>query len=267
MSTGISTRMWLAIVLMTLPAQRGFAQVPERVRVDMGIGYVATPDSPSSFLGPGSSSASVSLFDLSVTVNVSPRVMVSAGIPLVVTIAPQTAFAEPRIDGGVGDAHAEVGVVVLGERQYAPGLSLAGETGSPTATGLAFLGTGLWRATGAATLSKSLHPRLSLSVDGGYSHFVEQQGIRVERIHSVGAGLAVGVTRASLLNLHVGQMEGGARREGRRLVQRSVRDLQASVGITRYSKGRPRVSFLVSAVGLRHDPKFVFGLRWAVMSR
>jgi hypothetical protein len=249
------------------------AQPPERVRVDLGVAMLSAPKltghwfSGSFAPAPGQAGPVdlLVLLDLSTSVNISSRVSSSVSLPLALT-KHSGGQATPALDGGIGDAHAELSVGALDERRYAPGLSLVVGAGAPTAS-LSFMGTGLWRWTTGASVSKSFHPRFSVNAYGSFSRFVEKRAIMIAPVKSLGAGVTIGITRASVLSLHLDEFAGGQRKNGTREVFPATRDFQASLGITRYSRGRPRVSLLLSGGGLRNSPVFIVAIRSAILSR
>lgn len=269
-------------LLLAGPAIVANAQPPERFRLDLGFGSLFRKDEPG-FLGGSFAPRAglvgptdvLALFDVTGTVNITERLSFSAGLPFGLVenfgkVREGTSplgglFEEGDTEFGIGDVHAEVNYQLLGEGRFSPGVSVGAEGGAPTAKYVG-LGTGLWRATGRVSLSKSLHPRLFLFAGGSFSHFFEKKEVDPGPIASYGGGVGIGITRAILLNLQVEEIAGGEFKESSKVVSPFTRDLQAGVGATIFSKGRPRLSAFFSAGGLRNDPVFLLTFRWAVLS-
>jgi hypothetical protein len=265
------SKQWLHLVGVSFVVLPLIAQVPERLRLDLSAGLLFAPDSRGFLIGDlapragqvGPSPA-IGLFDLAATLNITQKLALSAGVPFGLTARLNPA---DRLDwvAGRGDAHAAIAFGLVPERRRSPGISIQAEGGAPTAS-LPFLGSQLWRVTGRSVLYKSLHPRFSLSADASYSHFARKSYLRGEPIRSFGAGLGIGITRASILNLQVEHLYGGKRVAAGKVAVPYTRDLHAGLGITRYSRGRPRFTLLVSAGGLPRDPVLVLGFRFALLS-
>lgn len=248
------------------------AQVPEHFRLDVGLAWLV-PFAPQQ--NPQQALAlrpRVNVLDLAATLNIGPRVSISAGTPLVVVTktgggtGSLSAYLAEDFEAGLGDTRGEMRFQMLSERRLVPALSLRGEIGAPTAT-LPALKRQLWRRGAGATLSKSFGPRFSLSLDGSYSEPLEDRsGARLEPTRSLGLGLTVGVTQSSLMNVYVEETLGGRRLWRGPGAEPPFRDLHVSLAVTRYSSGRPRASLIASVVGLRSEPTLILGVRGALLS-
>ncbi len=262
-----------ALLLFLSLADSAAGQVPERLRIDVSIGSLSAARSEA-FLG-GYLAPRVGLLpplsalvlaDVSATFNVSQKLTVSAGVPAGLAVKPDfLEFTEDRTDGGMGDAHGEVVLSIIGERWGFPGLAIRVEGGAPTAT-LAFMGNGLWRTTGGATVSKSFHPRFLIFADGSYSHFLEERDLKIDPIKSAALGMGIGVSEAWMMTLQAEEIRGGGREENGKSILPAQRDLRAGIGFTGFSKGCPRLSFSVSVGNLRGEPTLLLGVRFTVLS-
>lgn len=266
----VAGRAGLAMLLNLGLVLSARAQPPERLRLDLSIGLLGPTNSEvflGGFFAPRVGSvppvAMLTHFDLTATVNITERVAISFGMPAGVASKPD--FAEDLIDGGTGDVHAAVACHCLPETKYTPGITMRLEGGAPTAT-LALLGTGFWRRTGGATISKSFHPRFSIFADGSYSDFLRERDIRAEPMRSYSAGIGIGITKAMVLNIEAGEIFAGAQKEKEKVVLPPIRDLRVGAGFTHFAEGRPRWSFIISAGNLRDEPVLLILVKWAIVS-
>jgi len=280
-----SWQLGVVLVILGLAAQVVYAQPPQRFRLDVSAALFSGPNSRG-FLGgifaPTTTSIGrtqlATLFDVSGVVNVTERLSLSAGIPFGLVrrpeVGPETSpvaqlFGEDEFDFGLGDVHAELGYDVVGERQFFPGVRLQVEGGAPTADNL-LLGADLWRATGRVSLTKSLHPRFILFANGSVSEFFEKEekeGVVDQKpVISFGGGAGIGITQTLFMTLQIEEVSGGERTVNDRIIVPFNRDLRAGLGLTRFSKGRPRFSVVVSGGRLQEDPTLILTLRWAVLS-
>jgi len=263
----------LLLVGLAAPVQ---AQPPEYFRLDLSLTGLLYRDSRGFLEGsfaPTTSSTSqaeefvaVGLLDVTGTLNVTSRLSLSAGIPFgVVSITPLDEEDGEQVDGGQGDVHLGVSYELLDEQPWLPGVTLRLEGGAPTATN-PFLGTDLWRVTAGGRLAKSLGSRVALFVDGSYSHYFDRAGMESSPVVSYGGGMNFGVSPTTVLTLKLEEVSGGERRENGRVVASSISDLRAELGATFFSKGRPRVSFLLGAGRLQATPTFLFSVKFAALS-
>jgi hypothetical protein len=205
--------------------------------------------------------------DLNATVNVSGRVQFGIGGQAAVAINPAIgAFGGQKSQGGWGDSVAFAQVAVLSERSWTPGLHVSAHVSAPTAT-LPHLRIDAWNRSGRATVSKSFHPRLWIWGSSTYSDFIGKDGLTISPLLSQGAGIGIGVTKASTLQLGVETFAGAERRRGNRLLTGRMRDGQITLTMTRFNRGRPRTSLILGVSGFRGDtPTFVVGTRFTVVS-
>jgi hypothetical protein len=255
------------------------AQVPERFRLDFGMvlfsgsetrGFMGGPEAPrAGLIGP---TDFLGLFEVAGTLNLTERFSLAAGLPFGVVSKPE----ETDIGGGVsvpteeltfglGDVHAEMGYQLLRQGRFLPGLHVQVEAGAPTAK-FAGLGTGLWRVTGKAQVSKALHPTFSIFASGGYSHFFEKDGIDPGPIVSYGGGVGLGLSRSVLLTIQGEEVAGGEIKEAGQVTVPFTRDLRLGLGLTFFSAGRPRTTLLFAVGGLRDQPTFTLAVKWVVLS-
>jgi hypothetical protein len=116
---------------------------------------------------------------------------------------------------------------------------------------------------------KTFAPRFWMTAGAGFSEFVTGKGVRrqIEPVHAFGAGLGIGVTTTSVLNIEIEEVTGGQDLIGRKLHRADARAYNASLSLTRFNRGRPRISLLVAAAGLAHEsPVVMLGLRFAALS-
>jgi hypothetical protein len=189
----------------------------------------------------------------------------SAGVPVGLLFESVETRDRDRVEFGLADVRAGAGYRILNESPYLPAMTLSAEGGAPTAS-VELLGSDQFRGTGRISLSKSLHPRFTISADGGYSHFFDRRGVETEPIWSFGGGVGMGVTESMVLSLQVEQSTGGERKQNGRVVAGSSRDLRATMGTTFFSKGRPRVTFAIGAGNLADKPDLFISLRFALLS-
>lgn len=263
-----------------------YAQPPERVRVDLALNVLGAPTPVAGFFGgafppphPGDTEPVrvLTLGELSTTVNVSSRVSASVGLPFAVTlqragyrvvspgaVRPQYRPTDPSVRLARGDLHTEVGVLAVAERRFLPAVSVAAELSAPTAS-LTFLGVGTTKAGGRLIATKTFHPRLSVFAGYGRAEFQRHASLSIAPAQTVGGGIAIGMTRATIVSLYVEESAGATHTRSHDRSMTSA--LNAGVAITRFSRGRPRFSFLVSGGGLRGRPILVSGFRWAIASR
>jgi hypothetical protein len=210
---------------------------------------------------------SLVVMDLSATVNVSGRVQLGIGGQAAIAINPaMEAFGGGKSQVGWGDSVAFAQVAVLSERSWMPGLHVSAHLSAPTAT-LPHLRVDAWNRTGRATVSKSFHPRLWIWGSSTYSDFVGKDGLTISPLLSQGAGIGIGVTRASTLQFGVETFAGAERRRGNRLLTGRMRDSQITLTLTRFNRGRPRTSLILGISGLQAEtPTLVVGTRFTVVS-
>lgn len=268
---------WVAVLILGLVTP-GSAQPPERFRLDLsgssfsqgGRGFLGGDFAPrAGLVGP---TDILALFELTGTVNVTEQLSLIVGVPFGFveqfrstpgTI--ESLFEEGDIKFGIGDIHVGASYPVLREGPSFPGISLGVEIGTPTAK-FAGLGTGLWRVTGSARVSKALSARFSVFASGSYSHFFEKENVDPGPITAYGGGVVIGVTSAHLLTIQIEEVTGGKIEENGLVVAPFTRDLRAGLGLTLFSKGRPRHTFGIAAGGLRDKPTFLTTWSFALWS-
>jgi hypothetical protein len=260
-----------AVVCLAFDTTELNAQVPERVRVEMGLalageslrwigGPIAVP------FGEKLPADGLIVVDLNATVNVTGRVQVGVGSQAAVAVNPIELVGGRESQAGWGDSVAFVQVAALGERSWSPGVQVSAHVSAPTAT-LPQLRVDAWNRTGRATVSKSFHPRLWIWGSSTYSDFVGKDGFTISPLLSQGAGIGLGVTKASTLQLGVETFAGAERRRGNRLLTGRMRDGQITLTMTRFSRGRPRTSLILGVSGLQAEtPTLVVGTRFTVVS-
>ena len=268
-------RTWLgtvSLMLVLAAATQAASDVPERFRVDLSFGFLtAIPKNGGGlhaiYVFPRKTEDDAArvlmLNDVSTTLNVSPRVAITLGMPFSLT---QKFTAEREVRGGIGDVYSQLSLGALPERKTLPAVSIQVEGGAPSAT-LDFLAGKVWRSTGRLSVSKAIGPRFSVMASAGYTQFFRTDRVVIDPIRSAGVGIGLGITRASILSVQLEEARGGRREETGQTVLPGTRDLRAGVGITWFSRGRPRFSLLVSAAGLRQDPVLLTSIRFPLFSR
>jgi hypothetical protein len=242
------------------------AEPPERFRLDLSAGYFNRPLTVG-FIGGAlprlvlAGPSHVALFDVSGTLNVTEGLSIAAGLPFGYV----SGSRRGNNGFGLGDVYGAFGYLLLDESSFFPSTRVRIEGGGPTAS-LDALGAGLPRASAGLTVSKSLHPRFAVFLDASHSRFFEQDDLELKPVSSIGGGFNIGVTDAHILDLYVEQVFNGEVREKGVATSAAIRDLRAGIGLTLYSKGRPRSSFNISVAGLQDKPTAFLTLKFALLS-
>jgi hypothetical protein len=251
-------------------ASEVFAQVPERVRLDVFVGTGATsfrayvpPLEPEGRVNIPSDGLAVVQPTLSVSV--TPRVQTGIDLPFAIAFNPSAAYVGlRRARGGMGDVRLFATALAVAERRLTPSLQVVASGSMETAT-LAHLAAPSGMG-GRVVVQKILHPRVRVAGSLGYAdHLQEIARTTMAPLRTWGGLIELGVSRRSLMSVSIEEVTGGARRAGEG--PDGIRDLQAGMTLTRYDKGRPRVSLVVNAFGLRRpDPFVMVGVRFALLS-
>jgi len=254
-------------------------QPPERFRLDFTVLYGNFSDVTGYLSGNYAARVGLvgptnvlALLDLSGTLNVTEHLSIYAGIPFGVVqvfrgeTPLEILFDEGELRFGIGDVYTGVGYQLLRERMYLPGVHVTAEFGIPTAE-YAGLGVDTFRKTGIINLSKSFGPTFSLIASGSYTDYSEKNNVDLGYLYSYGLGFNVGIGTAGILSFKVDQISSSDIKENGQVVIQSTDDVQISLGVSIYSKGRPRGSLQITVGQLDESyPSVTMFLRWAILS-
>ena len=241
-----------AAVERALPPATPAAEARERLLLDVSFLYfinrnsgdsIAASYSPGGVLVVTGPRDVLLWLDIGSTWNVTDRLSLSAGLPLV-AVQDFALFDEGKVRFGIGDARATAAGTLWHERSFLPSLTLRVEGSAPTAK-LDGLGADLWRVAGGATLQKYLYGRFGIYGDGSYSHYFDRRGRKQERLISYGGGLLFGDSEGAI-TLGITEFDQGEVSKDGVLLFESARDLHATGGI-----GSELASFTVDIGGLR----------------